>query len=249
MDHFLITIPAAMGLGVLHSLEPGHGKGVMSAYLVSSRSSIRDAILIGFVSALSHTFSILILAFVANTTIRYLPSHLEHWIELVSGCVISLMGISILWKQMFPKVVTIGRIGHHAHVTACSHGHVHGHDHLEETVVLHGEDASFFIRKRRLLALGAFTGLIPCPSALAILLASFTVQQIYAGIVLVLVFSLGSAMTMSTLGILILKASRSLDYLEKSRFSQSMTKLSAMLITCLGALVLYRALIHFSMVP
>ena len=45
------TLPAVIGLGALHSLEPGHGKGVITAYLISSGAKIKDAVLIGLISA------------------------------------------------------------------------------------------------------------------------------------------------------------------------------------------------------
>lgn len=51
----LFTLPAAIGLGALHSLEPGHGKGVITAYLISSGAKVKDAVLIGIVSAVAHT--------------------------------------------------------------------------------------------------------------------------------------------------------------------------------------------------
>jgi nickel/cobalt transporter (NicO) family protein len=245
MDQMLLTIPAAIGLGALHSLEPGHGKGVMSAYLVSSRSSVRDAILMGCTAALSHTFSILILAFIANTMMHGLPEQLQRWIELVSGGVITLLGVKILGQQLFPPVVTVGRIGH-PHGSVCAHGHVHTWDSPDTVPLSERENGSLLLRKRRLLTLGAFTGLIPCPSALAILLASLAAQKIYAGFTLVLAFSLGSAITMSTLGVLILKASRSLVSMESGRFTQALAILSSLLIISIGGLVLYRALLPFS---
>ena len=68
----MYTIPAVMGLGALHSLEPGHGKGVITAYLISSGAKIKDAIIIGIISALAHTLSIALLAFSASSTIRFL---------------------------------------------------------------------------------------------------------------------------------------------------------------------------------
>lgn len=239
----LIAVPAAMGLGALHSLEPGHGKGVMSAYLVSSRAGIRDAILIGFTSALSHTFSILVLALVSNTTLHYLlPSHLESWIGLISGGIITWIGIRMILQQVRPPVVSVGSIGHHppSRLAVCSHGH----DHHTHGAIPQERGASQLSGKGRLLALGAFTGFIPCPSALAILLASFTSQQIYLGLGLVLAFSLGSAIALSTLGILILKASHSVNRMDSNPFIRTLSILSTSIITGLGCFILLQALIH-----
>lgn len=83
------TVPAAIGLGALHALEPGHGKGVISAYLVATHGKIRDALLIGVISAVTHTFSIIFLSFIASSTLHQLaPEQTTKWIELLAGMLI-----------------------------------------------------------------------------------------------------------------------------------------------------------------
>lgn len=43
----LFSIPGSIGLGALHSLELGHGKGVISAYLIATRGKRQDDMLLG----------------------------------------------------------------------------------------------------------------------------------------------------------------------------------------------------------
>ena len=67
MMETMYLIPLAIGLGVLHSLEPGHGKGVVSAYLITHHAKVKDVIIVGIISAIAHTLSIVFLAVATHT--------------------------------------------------------------------------------------------------------------------------------------------------------------------------------------
>ncbi|TCS71436.1 sulfite exporter TauE/SafE family protein [Effusibacillus lacus] len=234
----IYTIPAAVGLGALHSLEPGHGKGVLTAYLISSRARTRDAILLGIISAIAHTLSIVLLAFAASSTVKiFVQDQMVAWMQLISGSVICLMGGRILLQQVRPRVVVVGKIGHHLdddtqfHQETCTHHHHHAH---------HGRETPSSLA--RLFSIGFFTGLIPCPSALAVLLAAISANQIPMGLGLVAAFSIGSAIAMSTLGMVVVRAEDSVRQLEKWRVANALTFVSSILILCLGGFVFYHAL-------
>ncbi|MDR3601451.1 MAG: sulfite exporter TauE/SafE family protein [Desulfosporosinus sp.] len=194
---FMYTLPAAMGLGALHSLEPGHGKGLMSAYLISSGAKIKDAVMLGIIAAIAHTLSIVLLAFSASTTIKiFFTQNLSSWFQLASGTIVIYIGLNIITQRICPPQKTNIKSHHnHGH---CQCGHDHG--------IQPSNDSSTF---RRLFLTGFFTGLIPCPSALAILLAAVAAGKITLGLGLVVAFSIGSAITMVTIGILVVRASNS----------------------------------------
>jgi ABC-type nickel/cobalt efflux system permease component RcnA len=84
---------------------------------------------------------------------------------------------------------------------AGDHHHHHGHDH-------HHDRHHHAPTDRSLLALGASAGIIPCPSALVVLLAAVAQHEIALGLLLILAFSLGLATTLTTLGLLVVRASR-----------------------------------------
>ncbi|ARU63102.1 hypothetical protein CBW65_20555 [Tumebacillus avium] len=274
MDLF-VAIPMALGLGALHSLEPGHGKGVMTAYLISSRARLRDAVFLGFTSAVSHTLSILFLAFVATTALQFwMPEQIEAWLGLISGAVITGIGLRMVYLRMNPPVVSLGRIGSaaedtyvcghghvhhiselategghahghghshghsHSHAHSHSHGHSHAHDHSGALAVVATQERS----AKRLLTIGVLTGLIPCPSALVMLLAAISAGQITMGVGLVIAFSLGGALALSLLGILLLKAEHKVRFLERRRFGEAMATLSAGIIVLIGFLVTYESI-------
>lgn len=99
------------------------------------------------------------------------------------------------------------------------------------------------MEKRRLLSIGVLAGLIPCPSSLVMLLAAISAGQVTYGVGLVVAFSLGGALALSLLGILLLKAESKVRHLERRRFGDLMSTLSAMIIVGLGFLVTYESLI------
>lgn len=247
---FMYTIPAVIGLGVLHSLEPGHGKGVITAYLISSGARIRDAVLLGLISAFSHTLSIALLAFSASSTIKAVfPRYLTSWFQLVSGFIILYIGLNILYDRfMSPK-----ERRNHAHSSPEKHGaaccpHEHcNHDHCD-----HHHPGPFIKTSSPLLNLflmGFFTGLIPCPSALAILLAAVSADKIPLGLSLVACFSIGSAITMVTVGVLVVRVGGAFSRLEKWNVVNRLALASSFLILFLGGALILQSISHFGMVP
>lgn len=231
---FSYTIPVVIGLGALHSLEPGHGKGVITAYLISSGAKIKDAVMLGVISALAHTLSIALLAFSASSTIKILfPQNLSYWFQLVSGIIVIYIGLNIISQRIFP---TKGekRASQHLH----SHSHDHGQCQCNHN---HGytNSSSGMSSLKGLFLTGFFTGLIPCPTALVILLAAVSADKIPLGLGLVGAFSIGSAVTMVTIGIVVVRASNSIKRLEKWHVVNRLALVSSLLILFLGgALIL-----------
>ncbi len=227
----MYTIPAAIGLGALHSLEPGHGKGIISAYLISSGAKIKDAVMLGIISASAHTFSIALLAFSASSTIKILfPQNLSYWFQLMSGIIVIYIGLNIVSQRLFPsKRAKIESPHNHNHGCDCGHDHVPPPSNTSSPL-------------RGLFLTGFFTGLVPCPSALAILLAAISAGKIPLGLGLVGAFSIGSALTMVTIGILVVRASSSIKRLEKWHVVNRLALVSSLLILFLGgALILQSA--------
>lgn len=232
----MLSIPAAIGLGALHSLEPGHGKGAISAYLIATRGKTRDAVLLGLISAVTHTMSIVILSLAANSAIKlFAPDSLTHWLELLSGILITIIGARILYSHVRPRIVSMGKLSA-KHRDVFEHHH-HGHHHHHHD---HGQPSSL----AGIVTVGLLTGLIPCPSALAIFLASLTADRIPLGLELVAAFSLGSAVTMSVIGILIVHAAKTVKRMERFGFVRSLNLLSSLLILSLGIVVTLQALLE-----
>jgi ABC-type nickel/cobalt efflux system permease component RcnA len=127
----------------------------------------------------------------------------------------------------------------HDHDEAALHTHSHGgreHSHLPP-----GTDGSP-VTWRSLLALGISGGLLPCPSALVVLLSAISLHRVGYGLALVLAFSVGLAATLTGIGLLFVYAGR---FIKRSIGDHALVRvipvLSAFVIACVGALICYEA--------
>jgi len=142
----IVALGLALFLGAVHALEPGHGKTLVAAYLIGSRGTVANALFLGVVVTLTHTFSVILLGLITLFASQYiLPEQIFPWLGAGSGLLIMGMG---LW--LYTRVLT-GRSGHvhfgghshdhgvgHDHGEAHGHGHEGPHDHGDEHS--HGED-------------------------------------------------------------------------------------------------------------
>ena len=181
----LVLLLSAFGWGMLHALSPGHGKAMVAAYLVGTRGTARHAVALGLTVTVTHTIGVFALGLVTLSLSQYvLPEQLYPWLNLASGLLIVGVGAGVLRKR-------IARARHERH-----HHHHHHHHHAPERITARG-----------LVAMGASAGLIPCPSALVVLLGAVAQHQIGLGLVLIVAFSAGLAATLVGLGLLVVSAS------------------------------------------
>jgi nickel/cobalt exporter len=123
-----------------------------------------------------------------------------------------------------------------------THSHDGGkpHSHLPP-----GTDGSP-ITWKSLLALGISGGLLPCPSALVVLLSAISMQRTGYGLLLVIAFSMGLAATLTGVGLMFLYAGRLLKRPANARnhaLTRILPVLSAFVIACVGAVICYEAFI------
>ena len=178
---------AAFAWGALHALSPGHGKGMVAAYLVGTRGSARDALALGAIVTVTHTAGVFALGLVTLALTQYvLPEDVYPWLNLAAGLLIVGVGLGVLRSR-----IAWGRRQREA-------AHAHGHpDWAWDTPTARAGRH----QPGGLLAMGVSAGLIPCPSALVVLLAALTQQRVGLGLVLIVAFSLGLALTLTALGL------------------------------------------------
>jgi nickel/cobalt exporter len=195
----VLLLLAAFGWGAVHALSPGHGKAMVAAYLVGARGTARHAVALGLTVTVTHTIGVFALGAVALALSAYvLPEDLYPWLNLVSGLLVLGVGASVVRA----RVRRARTPAHHDHGDDHQHDHTHAHDHG------HGHHDHGDLRPRALLAMGASAGLIPCPSALVVLLGAVAQHQIGLGLVLIVAFSAGLAATLTGLGLLVVAAGR-----------------------------------------
>lgn len=201
LSTILIALAIAFVWGGFHALSPGHGKTVVGAYLVGSRSKAHHALFLGLIVTITHTASIFALGFIALGTSQFiLTEQLYPWLSLLSGVLVVGIGLNLLISRLQ---------GNHAfhshdhHVYNHEHSH-HTHDHHEHHSHLPPNVSS--MTWASLLALGISGGLLPCPSALVVLLSAIALGKIGFGLALVSAFSLGLAAVLTGIGLMLVYA-------------------------------------------
>ena len=217
----LLLLLAAFGWGAVHALSPGHGKAMVAAYLVGTRGTARQAVALGATVTVTHTAGVALLGIVALTLSEYvLPEDLYPWLNLVAGLLVLGVGAAVLRGRVRR------RRHHHLH-----HDHDHSHAPPER------------LSARGLVAMGASAGLIPCPSALVVLLGAVAQHQIALGLLLIVAFSAGLAATLTALGLAVVWTTRAAGRLPvPGRALAALPTLSAIAIVGVGIALTAQAL-------
>ena len=179
--------------------------GVVAAYLIGDRGTARHAAFLGLTVTLTHTLGVFALGGVAIYLARYiLPEVLFPWLGVVSGMLVVMIGLSLLFSRSRTTFgASSGKARHvhaehadgddthlHSHV---HHGHSHSHGDHEHSHSHGGHTHSHLpqgaggskVGMRGLVALGVSGGLVPCPAALVLLLGAISLGRLGFGMVLV----------------------------------------------------------------
>ena len=176
-----LMIVAAVGVGAIHALGPGHGKSLIGAYLIGAGGSLRQAVAVGAAVSVMHTASVLGLGFLVLSAERvFAPERVYPWLGLASGLVALGLG----------AVLLVARI--HS-LSESRHGHDHPHPDRP-------------LSRRGLVALAFAGGILPSPSALVVLLGSVAIGRAALGLVLIAAFSAGLAASLVAVGVLAIRA-------------------------------------------
>lgn len=218
--------------GVFHAVGPGHGKAVITSYLLVSRQTVRRGIVIAFAAALMQglvAIAVVLLAAVALHATAVQMTHATDWFEILSYALVTAVGAWLVWTKLFGR-------GHH-HAAAGAHTHHrhdhHGHDHAHHTHVrvdaheherahahrhddgqcdcghAHAPDPRMLkkpLSVSRAWAATLSVGIRPCSGAIIILVFALSQNLLIAGIGSVLAMSLGTFITVSALATLAVSA-------------------------------------------
>jgi len=242
----LLGLLLAFLWGAGHAFSPGHGKTVVGAYLVGSRGTARHAVFLGVTVTITHTLGVFALGLVTLFASRYVvPERLFPILTFVSGALVAAIGVS-LFVQRLRAALGVPDHAHdhdHAHDGDPTLPHSHGgrmHSHLPP-----GADGSA-ITWRSLLALGISGGLLPCPSALLVLLSAVALHRIGYGLLLVVAFSIGLAATLTGIGLAFVYAGGLLNRWKPDAASHPLVRIlpvfSALVITVVGAVICWQVI-------
>ncbi|MFB6276623.1 MAG: nickel/cobalt transporter [Halothece sp.] len=219
----LIAILGAFLWGSFHALSPGHGKTMVSAYLVGSKANLKQAIVLGLTTTITHTIGVFAFGLIAWLASQYLLTDLSPWLSLLSGIIVVVIGLTLVRQRL----------------ATSKHHHHHHHDHHH-----HSHSAASW---RQIFALGISGGLVPCPAATVLLLSTIALGQIAYGLTLVLVFSIGLALTLTSLGVLFIYGKQQFQKLpQKLPLLQKLPILGAIAMTIIGIGITGHALIKIT---
>ena len=220
----LLSLLIAAFWGAAHALTPGHGKAIVAGYLVGTKGRPIDAVLLGGIVTITHTIGVFALGFVTLLLSRFIvPETLYPWLTLTSGLLVVAVGGSVLFSRA-------RRRGHHHH----GHSHEHGHHHHHHD---HSHD------RRGLLGVGIAAGLLPCPSALVVLLSAIALHRVGFGLALIVAFSLGLAATITSIGLVAVLAKRAFSRISlDGPLIRLLPAASAMVILLVGVTITLKAL-------
>ncbi len=247
----LTSLLVAASLGALHALSPGHGKTVVGAYLVGTRGTARHAVFLGLVVTATHTLGVYLLGLVTLSASAWImPERLFPWISAISGILVLGIGASLAASRLQLALAPAGhphahddlfhthdgdRHEHHHHDDAHDHHHGHGHSHVPP--------ADTAIGWRSLLALGVSGGLLPCPSALVVMLGAIALGRIGFGLLLIVAFSVGLAAVLTGIGLLLVYSRSFFERLPlDGRLARYVPVASAIVISIAGLAIVAQAL-------
>jgi nickel/cobalt exporter len=215
--------------GVFHAAGPGHGKVVISSYMLANESQLRRGIALSVLSSLLQSlvaigFVLVAAGLLGMTSIAM--GDAANWIGIVSYALVALLGLWLVARKVFGW-------GHHHHdngLAQKAHGHLHeghahhGHDHDHDHHHHEHDDHHDHGREddhghahvvtpeatqgslREQLGVVLAVGLRPCSGALVVLVFALSQGLLPAGIAAVLLMGVGTAITVATLAVIAVSA-------------------------------------------
>ncbi|TCT13234.1 ABC-type nickel/cobalt efflux system permease component RcnA [Tepidamorphus gemmatus] len=207
--------------GVLHAAGPGHGKVIITSYLVATRQTMRRGVMLSFASAVAQALTAIALVALLTIALKATSMAMNRatgLIEIASYALITLIGLRLVWLKgsalaaRLPVVSPIraataggppvGHPGHGAH----HHGHDHQHhDHERQACgCSHAHSPDPATLGGRLTLSSAWTavlavGLRPCSGALIVLVFAFSQGLFWVGVVATLAMAVGTGLAVALL--------------------------------------------------
>lgn len=214
-----LLVGVSFAYGVFHAAGPGHGKAVISSYMLANEVALRRGILLSFVSAALQAVSAIMLMgavflFLRGTSVSMTDA--TKFLEIASYALVTAFGAWLLWRKALPAARRLfgGQPAHSlssAHTDHHDHHHHHhqhdehcgcGHSHAPDPALISGNKFNWRTAWAAIIAVG----LRPCTGALIVLSFAFLNGLWAAGIVSVFAMGVGTAITVSILAVLAVTA-------------------------------------------
>jgi nickel/cobalt exporter len=252
--------------GVFHAAGPGHGKAVISSYVVANRQTVRRGIILSFLSSLVQALSAIglvsVLAIGMNAAGLEIKQAVRQF-EIASSALIVLAGAWLLLVQLLRFVpafrasaVAAGGHGVSMPVPDTDHGHHHHHRHHHHEHGAHCDHAHMPLASdlegpwsvKQAAAVVLAVGIRPCTGAILVLIFALSQGMFWAGVLATFAMALGTAITVSALAVLAVGSRDTAAMLVGGRWADRIYSgagvLGALLVLLFGVALLYGAIYH-----
>ncbi len=203
----LVLIALSFGYGIVHAAGPGHGKAVISSYVLANEETVRRGIVLSFVSAIAQALTAVALVGLLAILFNSSGARITGWantLETASYALIAGLGLYLLVRELlalFRRGSALQHDDRHAH------GHHAGHDHDHNCGCghLHAPPADALkqpVTLKSMAAVVAAVGIRPCTGAILVLIFALAQDLFWAGVAATFVMALGTAITVSALAAL-----------------------------------------------
>ncbi|MCR6673948.1 DUF1007 family protein [Devosia ginsengisoli] len=191
--------------GIFHAAGPGHGKVVISSYVLANETQLRRGVLLSVLSAMLQSLVAVVFVLIAAGILGMTSIAMgdaANWIGIASYALVALLGLWLVARKVF------GWGGHdHGDMAHKAHEHLHGHDHEHHDHDHHDHDGHVHVvtpqatggSLREQLGVVLAVGLRPCSGALVVLVFALSQGLLPAGIAAVFLMGAGTAITVAVL--------------------------------------------------
>ncbi|MFJ2258982.1 nickel transporter [Streptomyces sp. NPDC087844] len=210
-----LALGIAVLLGALHALAPGHGKTIMAATAAArGNATMRDVLPLAASVTVTHTLGVVALGVLVTAGSAATPSVIA-WLGVTSGVIVTVAGATLVRRAWQQRGHGHGHSHSHSHGPgpahshgdehAHGHGHAHGHEHGHAHPHPHTHSHAPALKVKDTLLLGFAGGLVPSPSAVVVLVGAAALGKAWFGLLLVLAYGVGLALTLTAAGFAVVK--------------------------------------------
>ncbi|MBV1706323.1 MAG: nickel/cobalt transporter [Hyphomicrobiales bacterium] len=265
---FWALIGIAFVYGIIHAVGPGHGKAVISGWIMANREGLRNGIMLAGLAAMAQAASAITLIALAALVLHLTSVSITRatlGFEVGSDLLIIALGLWLVWRRALRPLLVrraalhaSGGLGHLAFAAPAVAGATTSRFSAVDVVCDENDDcdcgglhmpsaaaAQGRLDLRRAWSVVAATALRPCTGALIVLVFALSQHVLYAGIAATIAMSMGTALSVSILAALVVSLRGGLAMAATgprstaARLLRSLEILAACLLPLAGALMLY----------
>ncbi|MBP1680359.1 MAG: NiCoT family (subfamily 2) transporter [Proteobacteria bacterium] len=200
----LLIFALSFGYGVVHAIGPGHGKALVAGYLLANPTKRSHIFQIGFMIAIVHALSALVVTLAATYLIQISAMKLFRQVNpplfQISGALIVLMGCWLLYDVWRSRSIT---------------------------------KESIRPQKSR-FGVVVLAGVVPCPGVITLCFFAITLGHITIGMIAAVFMSLGMGLTISLAGLLINTLQKARPIVTQPRWFWALRFIGVLCVIALG---------------